>query len=275
MSELVVTVAPTGAESHYRDNPNIPLQPDEIVAQAVACEQAGAGLIHIHGRDAEGASSLDPVVLGEIVAGVRERTDLVVQLSTGGGVRDGFDDRLAVVGLRPESCSLTCGSVNFGDEIFRNPYPFVERLYLAMLENDVLPEFECFDLGHIETLHRLLDRHGPPRQGVVHCNLVMGVPGGMPGTPQALLAARAQLPVGASWSATGIGRSTLPVMLTTLALGGHLRVGMEDVLRFSRDEPVRDNAQLVDRAVALAKIAQRPVADSARTRVLLGLSADA
>ncbi|WP_436700049.1 3-keto-5-aminohexanoate cleavage protein [Nocardioides sp. BYT-33-1] len=272
MSEVFITVAPTGAESGYDDNPGIPLQPDEIVAQAVASERAGASLVHIHGRDRSGASSLDRGILTEIMHGVREHTDLVVQLSTGGGVRDSFEDRMAVVGLQPESCSLTCGSVNFGDEIFRNPYPFVERLYLAMLENDVLPEFECFDLGHVATLHRLLDRHGPPRQGVVHCNLVMGVPGGMPGTPEALLAARAQLPAGASWSATGIGRSTLPVMLTTLALGGHLRVGMEDVLRFSRDEPVRDNAQLVDRAVALARIAQRPVLDSTATRALLGLS---
>jgi 3-keto-5-aminohexanoate cleavage enzyme len=272
MSAMFITVAPTGAESAKSDNPNIPLQPEEIVAEAVACEQAGAALIHIHGRDAAGNSTLDHAVLSEIVAGVREHTDLIVQLSTGGSVHDPFESRLRVLDLGPESCSLTCGTVNFGREVFSNPLGFVEELYQAALDRGVLPEFECFDFGHIATLHRLLDRFGPPKQGVVHCNLVTGVPGGMPGDTRTLVAAHAALPQGCSWSATGIGRTAIPVLMTTLALGGNVRVGMEDVLRYSATELVTGNVQLVERAAQVARIAQHDLMDAAQTRRALGLN---
>ncbi|AMO63469.1 3-keto-5-aminohexanoate cleavage protein [Mycolicibacterium phlei] len=272
MSGVFITVAPTGAESGKDDNPHIPLQPEEIVAEAVACERAGAALIHIHGRDRSGAPTLDLGILGEIVAGVREQTNLIVQLSTGGSVHDPFADRLRVLELQPESCSLTCGTVNFGADVFSNPLPFIEELYQAALERRVLPEFELFDFGHIATLHRLLDRYGPPAQGVVHCNLVMGVPGGMPGDPRTLVAAQSQLPQGCSWSATGIGRTALPVLLTAMALGGNVRVGMEDVLRFSATELVSSNVQLVERAAEVARIGQHDLMDAARTRAVLGLA---
>jgi uncharacterized protein (DUF849 family) len=269
---MFVTVAPTGAESGYADNPGIPLQPEEIVAQAIECEAAGAALIHIHGRDARGGSSLDHGVLRAIMDGVRESTRLIIQLSTGGGVHDSPEDRLRVVDLAPESCSLTCGTVNFGRSVFANPLPFIEQLYLAMLERQVMPEFECFELGHIETLNRLLDKHGAPTAGTVHCNLVMGVPGAMPGTLPALVTARASLPTDASWSATGIGRTSIPVMLGTLAMGGNLRVGMEDTLRYSAEEMVTDNAQLVRRAVALGRSAQVQLRTADETRADLGLA---
>ncbi|MEZ3158959.1 3-keto-5-aminohexanoate cleavage protein [Microbacterium sp. BWT-B31] len=271
MTGLFITVAPTGAESTKAHNPGIPLQPDEIVAQAVACEAAGAGLIHIHGRDPAGESTLDLAVLREIVDGVREQTDLVVQLSTGGSVRDGFDARRRVLELQPESCSLTCGTVNFGTEVFHNPLSFIEELYLETIARGIVPEFECFDLGHVTTLNRLLDTHGAPATGVVHCNLVMGVPGGMAGDARTMIAALGALPAGASWSATGIGRAHVPVMLAALAMGGSLRVGMEDVLRFSASELVRDNAQLVERAAQLAALAQADILTPDEVRVRLGL----
>lgn len=269
MNPLFITVAPTGAESGKADNPNIPLTAEEIATHAEASEQAGASLIHIHGRDSSGQSSLHPDILTDIVEAVRARTNLIIQLSTGGSVRDSFEDRLGVVDLAPESCSLTCGSVNFGDEIFRNPWPLISELYKKMQALDVLPEFELFDFGHIATLHRLLDTFGPPVGGAIHCNLVLGVPGGMAGTPQILTAARSMLPENATWSATGIGRTSTPVALTAAAMGGHLRVGMEDVLRYSRDELVTDNAQLVARAASIADIAQRPVLTSSQARELL------
>ncbi|MDF3341016.1 3-keto-5-aminohexanoate cleavage protein [Mycolicibacterium septicum] len=271
MSAVFITVAPTGAESTKSDNPNIPLQPDEIVAEAIACEQAGAAMIHIHGRDAAGKPTLEHAVLSEIVAGVQEHTNLIVQLSTGGSVHDSFESRLKVLDLEPESCSLTCGTVNFGHDVFSNPLGFIEELYQAALDRQVLPEFECFDFGHIATLHRLLDRFGAPKQGAVHCNLVMGVPGGMPGDTRTLLAAQAALPQGSSWSATGIGRASIPVLLTAMALGGNVRVGMEDVLRFSATELVTGNAQLVERAAQAAHIAQHDLADAYHARRRLGL----
>lgn len=273
MSGIFVTVAPTGAESTKAHNSGIPLQPDEIAEQAVRCALAGAAMIHIHGRDKRGASTLDLGVLSAIVDEVRERTDLVIQLSTGGSVHDTLDDRLRVLEAEPESCSLTCGTVNFGNEVFLNPPGFIETLYRESIERRIVPEFECFDIGHIATLHRLLDRFGSPAGGVVHCNLVMGVPGGMPGNPETLVAARAALPAGASWSATGIGRSHLPVLLTTLALGGNVRVGMEDVLRYSATELVSENVQLVTRAVELARRAQLDILSSTDVRIMLGVRA--
>lgn len=272
MSPAFITVAPTGAESGPLDHPGIPLTIETIIDHAVASEQAGASLVHIHARDADGQSSLDPAILADIIAGVRERTDLIIQLSTGGGVHDTFEARLRIVELAPESCSLTCGTVNFGRDVFSNPLPLIEELYLLMRDHGVMPEFECFDLGHLATLHRLLDTHGPPTRGRIHCNLVMGVPGGMPGTPQALVTAHANLPPSASWSATGIGRTSIPIMLASLALGGNIRVGMEDTLTFSKGQPVTDNAQLVRRAATLCTNAQVAVRTPQQTREFLELN---
>ncbi len=167
--------------------------------------------------------------------------------------------------------SLTCGTVNFGDDVFLNRLPFITELYLRMRDRGIVPEFEIFEPGHLATLHRLLDRHGPPAGGHVHVDLVMGVPGAMPGTPDQLAQCVAQLPEGATFSATGVGRTTLPVMLAALAHGGHLRVGMEDTLSFAAGQPVRDNAELVTRAATLATLAQRPPMTPGEARELLGV----
>jgi uncharacterized protein (DUF849 family) len=121
----------------------------------------------------------------------------------------------------------------------------------------------------VAALNRLLDKHGAPYGGQVHCDLVMGVPGGMPGTTEALVAAVRALPAGATWSATGVGRTTLPVALAALSAGGHLRVGMEDTLTYAPGEPVRENAQLVARAAELARIALRPPLAPAEARAML------
>ena len=134
--------------------------------------------------------------------------------------------------------------------MFANPWPFIRELYTSTKAAGVVPEFELFDLGQVATLHRLLDELGPPHGGHVHCDLVMGVPGGMPGDAAALVAAVAALPARATWSATGIGRTALPVLLAALAAGGHLRVGMEDTTSFARGRPVTSNAELVERAAA-------------------------
>ena len=270
-SQTLITVAPTGAETAKADAPTLPVTLDELVATAVAAESAGAALVHVHIRDADAKPTLDPTRLRDTVVALREATTLVVQLSTGGSVHDPFEDRLAVLDADPDSCSLTCGTVNFGGDVFLNPWPFMVELYVRTQERQIVPEFELFDLGHVTALNRLLAKYGEPYGGQVHCDLVMGVPGGMPGTAAALVAAVAELPVGASWSATGVGRSTLPVALAALSAGGHLRVGMEDTLTFAPGEPVRDNTQLVERAATLARLALRPPMSTAQARTLLNV----
>jgi uncharacterized protein (DUF849 family) len=270
MASTLITVAPTGAETAKSDVPQLPTTLDELVAEAEACQAAGAALIHVHIRDGEHRPTLDPGRLRETVAALRERTDLVVQLSTGGGVHDTLEERLAVLEAAPDSCSLTCGTTNFGDEVFLNPWPFMVELYERAREVRVVPEFELFDLGHVYTMRRLLDTCGLPWGGAVHCDFVLGVPGGMPGTAQALVAGVQALPPQVtSWSATGIGRSHLPVAAAALALGGHLRVGMEDTLTYAKGRPVRSNAELVERAARLAAELQRPPMSPAEARALL------
>ena len=208
----LITVAPTGAEADKSAVPALPVTLDELVVTAKECEAAGAAVIHVHIRDDAARPTLDGGRLADTVAALREGTDLIVQLSTGGAVTDSFASRLAVLDAAPDACSLTCGTVNFGDDVFANPWPFVKDLYQLTQERQVVPEFELFDLGQVATLHRLLAEFGPPAGGHVHCDLVMGVPGGMPGDVATLAAAVAALPAGATWSATGIGRTTLPVL---------------------------------------------------------------
>jgi len=269
----MITVAPTGAETAKADAPSLPVTLDELVRAARSCADIGASVVHVHIRDAQARPTLDLGLLTETVAALREATDLVVQLSTGGAVTDPEADRLRVLEAGPDAASCTMGTVNFGPDVFLNRWDFIVELHTAMRDRRIVPEYEIFDYGQLATLQRLLDRHGPPYGGHVHCDLVMGVPGGMPGTTHALAAAVQALPQGATFSATGVGRTTIPVMLASLSAGGHLRVGMEDTLTYGPGEPVRDNAQLVARAAGLARIAQRPPAGPAETRKLLGIRA--
>lgn len=271
-SGTLITVAPTGAETAKADVPQLPTTLDELVETAQRCEAAGAGLIHIHVRDREHRPTLEAAYLRDAVVAVREATDLVVQLSTGGSVHDPLEKRLTVLDADPDSCSLTCGTLNFGDEVFLNPWGFMVQLYRAAQEREVVPEFELFDLGHVATLRRLLDTCGPPFGAGVHVDFVTGVPGGMPATAQALLAGVAMLPDEVtSWSATGVGRGHLAVVATALAAGGHLRVGMEDTVTFAKGRPVRHNAELVTRAADLARLLGRPPLSPTQARELLGV----
>jgi 3-keto-5-aminohexanoate cleavage enzyme len=267
----LITVAPTGAETAKADCPQLPTTLAELVVTAAACEAAGASLIHIHIRDDDHRPSLDSVLLREAVAAVREQTSLVVQLSTGGSVHDPLERRLTVLDAEPDSCSLTCGTTNFGDDVFLNPFPFMAQLYQLAQEREIVPEFELFDLGHVAALRRLIDTYGLPFGGKVHVDFVTGVPGGMPGTPAALLAGIQALPPEVtSWSATGIGRSHLPIAATAIACGGHLRVGMEDNLIYAKGQPVQRNDELVSRASDLARLMQRPPLTTDQARSLLG-----
>ncbi len=271
----MITVAPTGAETAKADVPTLPASPEELVDTAVRCQAAGAAVIHVHVRDhreADRPPTLDPVLLREAVVAVRESTDLIVQLSTGGSVHDPLAKRLSVLDADPDSCSLTCGTTNFGDDVFMNPWGFMVDLYRLAQEREVVPEFELFDLGQVHSLRRLIDTCGLPYGGRVHVDFVLGVPGALPGTPQALLSGLSALPAEVtSWSATGVGRSHLPILATALACGGHARVGMEDNLVYAKGRPVAHNAELVTRAADLATLMQRPPMSVEDARDMLGI----
>ncbi|CAB4913627.1 MAG: 3-keto-5-aminohexanoate cleavage protein [Actinobacteria bacterium] len=269
----LITLAPTGAESAKADVPALPVSVDEVVSTARDCEALGAAVVHLHVRDLDTRPTLDLVRVREVVDAVRQSTDLVVQLSSGGAVTDPLADRVAVLDAEPDAASLSLGTVNFGRDVFSNPWDLIVELHTQMRDRGIVPEYEAFDLGHLATLSRLLDRHGLPHGGHVHVDLVMGVPGGMPGTTGALAACLPAIDPSWTFAATGVGRTSLPVMLAALSAGGHLRVGMEDTLTYAPGEPVRDNAQLVARAAGLARIAQRPALTTTEARELLGIRA--
>jgi len=271
----LITVAPTGAETDKSKVPALPVTLDELVATAVDCEKAGAAVIHVHIRDDDAKPSLDLGRLKATVDALRDATNLVVQLSSGGAVTDPEEHRLRVLEAAPDMASCTMGTVNFGPDVFMNRWDFIVELHERMRAASVVPEYEIFDIGHIASLGRLLDKHGLPFGGHVHIDFVLGVPGGAPGTAETVVAAKQQmrehLPADATFAATGIGRSTLPVMLATLGAEGHLRVGMEDTLTYAKGQPVSGNAQLVARAAGLAKIAQRPPMNVVEARTMLGI----
>jgi uncharacterized protein (DUF849 family) len=278
MTNTLITVAPTGAEVDKAAVPALPVALDELVATAKECEAVGASIVHVHIRGDDTQPTLDPGRLRDTVAALRASTDLIVQLSSGGAVTDPEADRLAVLDCGPEMASCTMGTVNFGDGVFLNRWEFIVDLHTRMQERGIVPEYEIFDLGQLSTLERLLSGYGLPAGGHVHVDLVMGVPGGMPGTVEALTActrALRDLPDGTTFSATGIGRTTLPVMLASLASGGHLRVGMEDTITYAKGQPVQSNAQLVARAAGIARLAQRPPMTAPQARALLGVAARA
>jgi 3-keto-5-aminohexanoate cleavage enzyme len=270
----LITVAPTGAESSKADVPALPVTLDELVATARDCEAVGASVVHVHIRDDDARPTLDLGRLRDTVEALRAGTGLIVQLSSGGAVTDPEADRLRVLDAAPDMASCTMGTVNFGDDVFLNRWEFIVSLHARMQELNVVPEYEIFDLGHLTALRRLLDRYGLPAGGHVHVDFVLGVPGGAPGTAEALVAfthALRDLPEGTTFSATGIGRTTLPVLMASLAAGGHLRVGMEDTVTYAKGHAVESNAQLVARAAAFARLAQRPPMAPADARTMLGL----
>ncbi|HEX2142918.1 MAG TPA: 3-keto-5-aminohexanoate cleavage protein [Glycomyces sp.] len=273
MTGTLITVAPTGAEVDKTEVPALPVTLDELIDTAKRCEQAGASIIHVHLRDDDAKPTLDPARLRDAVAALRVTTDLIVQLSTGGSVHDPEESRLAVLDAEPDMASCTMGTVNFGDDVFMNRWAFIVDLHERMQDKAVVPEYELFDLGHLAALERLLGQHGLPFGGHVHVDFVLGVPGGATGDAETVTAfaegVRRYLPEGTTFSATGIGRTTLPVMFASLAHGGHLRVGMEDTVSFARRQPVKGNDQLVARAAEAAALAQRPAISTVEARKLL------
>jgi 3-keto-5-aminohexanoate cleavage enzyme len=272
----LITVAPTGAESAKADVPALPVTLDELVTTARECEAVGASVVHVHIRDADAQPTLDAGLLKATVQALRAETDLIVQLSSGGAVTDPEGARLAVLDAEPDMASCTMGTVNFGDDVFMNRWDFIVDLHTRMQDRGIVPEYEIFDLGQMTSLQRLLSKYGLPAGGHVHVDFVMNVPGGMPGTTEALVACKQtlrDLPAGTTFAATGIGRSSVDVMLASLSAGGHLRVGMEDTITYRKGEPVESNMQLVARAVGFARLAERAPLTTDEARALLGVAA--
>jgi 3-keto-5-aminohexanoate cleavage enzyme len=269
MDKLIITAALSGAEVTRDQQPALPITPEEIAAAAHECAKAGASIVHVHARHPDGTPTQDKEVYRQIIAAVRERCDVIVQVSTGGAVGMTATERLAPVTLQPEMATLSMGTINFGGDVFMNHPADMEAFAQAMQAHGVKPELEVFDSGMLTTAHRWLKKGVLP--GPLHFDFVLGIPGGMAGTPDALLYLKAQLPEGSSWTVAGVGAAQLPLATLAIVLGGHVRVGFEDNVYYRKGELASSNAQLVARIVRISRELDRPIATPNEARDLLGI----
>ncbi len=253
-------------------NPNQPTTRDEVVAAAVAAARAGASILHIHARDANGEMTQAPEEYAAIKQAIREQAeDVVLSFTTGGQLGAPAEESRRSLRAQPELATVTCGSMNFGpggDLLISSPASMRELLE-ELTGAGIVPEYECFDIGMAHTAATLANPDGGTL-GVMH--LLLGVVGGAPARAATIELFARMVPDGVPWMVTAIARH-FPMMAVTLALGGHIRTGLEDVVYVAPGEYADSNAQLVERARALCAAVGRPVATPAQTRELLGIAA--
>ncbi len=276
MDKLIITCAPVGAEVTRHDNPHVPYTSAEIAEAAIQAVEAGASMVHLHARTDDGQPSQDPERFLAIARRIRAVCDPILQISTGGAVTATTAERLAPLhhlelSRELEMASFTCGTVNFGDDVFMNSPTFLKELATTLRHLGIKPEIEVFEAGMVTNALRLI------KQGFLahplHFDFVLGVPGAMTGGLHQLMFLVDQLPPLCTWSVAGIGAHQLPLATLAIMLGGHVRVGFEDNLYYRRGELAVSNAQLVARVVRIAEELGRPVATPAEAREILGLPA--
>ena len=271
-NKVILTVAPTGAWPTKKETPYVPLQPREIADEIYACWKAGASIAHIHVRDDEDKSSMSFEKFEETVGYIRETDcDIVINLTTSGQL--GLDDEARmkhVIELKPDIASYDCGSMNWmHSSVFENSPRFLEKLGLAMQENNVKPEIEIFDAGMIYNALYYL------KKGILkaplHFQFVLGAAGGMDATVENLVFLKSLLPENCTWGALGIGKGHLPIMYAALALGGHVRVGMEDNVFYSKGVLAKSNVEFVERTKRIVKELNKEIASPDEAKQILGL----
>lgn len=269
---VIITVAITGAVPRKKDCPGLPVTPTEQIEETHKAYEAGASLVHIHVRNPDETPSSNPDLFAQVQEGVQKHCpDMIIQFSTGGRGRD-QSARGSMLFHRPDMASLATGSTNFPVGIYENPTDFVEGLASEMLKYEIKPEVEIFDLAMLYNAANLVKKGlllPPP-----HVQFVMGVPNAMPVRRtilEFLIKELRDVMPNATWTAAGIGKNQLVVNEWALELGGHVRTGLEDNIRFDETRLAKDNAELVGRLAKMARDRGRPVATGAQARQLLGL----
>ena len=278
MDKLIITAALTGGLHGKEANPALPEQPREIIEDALRCREAGAAIVHLHARDVAGKGIGDVRIFSRINEGIRERSDLVIQNTTGGtGIPVG--KRMRSLDARPEMASLNMGTVVFfveGNEAteelpFVNLRNEIEAFAGAMLERGIKPEMEVYNPSMYGEVENLISKGLLAEPYYVNMVMNVGGMGGYPGTAGNLVTMVEHLPPGALFNVSGVGRAQLPLNLMSIVMGGHLRVGLEDSVYYRRGELASGNAQLVERAVRLAGELGREVATPDEARSILGI----
>ena len=275
MEKVIITAAICGAEVSRETTPHIPITAQELALEAQRCVEAGASIIHLHVRNDDGSPTQDKAVFARAMRAIREAcggANPIIQPSTGGAVGMTFEQRSQPLDLYPEMATLDCGTVNFGDDIFVNDLPMMRRFASLMGERGVLPELEVFDIGHIHNALHLAAKGF--LTGHLHFDFVLGVLGGMDGSWQSLCAMASQMPAGATFTVAGVGRHENPLSMHALAMGAHVRVGLEDNVYYRRGRLAEGSAELVQRVVRLARELGRDIASPDDARRVLHIPTD-
>lgn len=274
MSKVIITAAICGAEVRKERQPALPISAEELAQEARRSVEAGAAIIHLHVRNADGSPTQDREVFRQAFAAITEACDPtpIIQPSTGGAVGMGADERLQPTELNPEMATLDCGTVNFGDEVFVNDLPLIRAFARRMKEREILPELECFDISHVLSAMRLWE------EGLLDChrhfNMVLGIPGALDASAASLVEMTRRIAPGDSWTVAGVGRFQTALMLMGLAMGGHVRVGFEDNIYLKKGELADSNARFVEKAVRIAAELGRTPASPDEAREILGIGID-
>ena len=237
MDKLIITAAICGAEVTKEQNPNVPYTVEEIVREAKSAVDAGAAIVHLHVRWDDGTPTQDR-------ARFQECEEAILKVD--------------------------CGTCNFGDEIFDNTMPTMRAFGKRMMERGIKPEYECFEMGHLDTILKMA-RKGEAPGAPMQFNFVLGVPGCTPATVANLCWLVNGIPAGSTWTVTGVGRHAFPMAAAAIAMGGNVRVGFEDNLYLEKGVLAKSNGELVEKVVRIAKELGRPIATSDEAREILGL----
>lgn len=272
--KLIINAAITGMVPMKSDTPHVPITVEEIVADIARVRDAGASIVHLHARQDDGSADYRAGVFSAILAGAREvAPDIILCVSTSGRVYKTLDQRseaLTCTDPDPEMGSLTLGSMNFPKVESVNSPDMIKGLAGRMAERGIVPEMECFDLGMADYANYLVERGvlRPP----FYCNVLLGSLGTLSATPANLALVTSSLPKGTTWAAAGIGRFQFPMNALAIAMGGHVRVGLEDNIWYDHDRTqLATNAGLIERLVGIARACGRDVASPAEAREMIGL----
>lgn len=272
-NKLIITVATTGAWPTKKATPYVPLQPKEIAEEVYACWKAGAATAHIHVRNDEDKASMDFNKFKETVEYIRATdSDINLNLTTSGGIGLEDDERIKpFMELLPEMASFDCGTMNWAHStIFENRPEFLETLGLKMQQANVKPEIEVFDAGMIYNALYYL------KKGILkaplHFQFCLGVPGGTAATIENLIHLKSLIPEGSTWSTFGVGKGAVPIMLTAIALGGHVRIGMEDNIFLRKGILAKSNMEFIEQVKTIAHEAGREIATPGEAKAILGIA---
>lgn len=271
-NKVILTVAPTGAWPSKNDTPYIPLQPEAIAQEVIDCWKAGASIAHIHVRDDQDLSSMNFEKFEETVKLIRESGCTIgINLTTSGQLGLSDEERMKhIIALKPDLASYDCGTMNWmHSTIFENSPKFLEKLGLCMQENNIKPEIEIFDAGMVYNAIYYLKKG--ILKGPLHFQFVLGAAGGMDATVENLIFLKNLIPEGSTWGALGIGKNHLPIMYAAIALGGHVRVGMEDNIYYSKGVLAESNVEFVERVKRLVAEIGKEVATPDEARQILAI----